>query len=282
MARRLKTVFFGCCDEFSDPFRVRLASISDLVGLVRTTAELNKMPVPVAELAVVASFGAKLSDAVIATYPLGVINMHPSLLPRYRGAAPAEWQLLRRERESGVTAIRLSSRMDAGAILDAEPFAIGPHTTRSQLLREAATRGVDLLSRLLRDVPNSLSRGVAQREELATRAPKVNRDMTIVDWHTWTVEEFRCRFNALSERFEGLYVTPRIKVTEIGDPVMGDRLDPMKRFNKRENYIGAQLVDGWVPLRRFRVAASAPMDARDIWNGHRDTILKGTPPFATT
>lgn len=270
----MSAVFYGCCDEFSEPLRACVERNADLRATLRTGAELptSSATVPRADVAVVASYGRKLPAHVLDAYPLGVVNCHPSLLPRYRGAAPAEWQILRGERHGGVTLIRVNARMDAGHVLAATPFALDEHSTRLSLLREAAERGSVLLAALLADDALLRAAGTAQCDAAATQAPKVHRDLARVDWNTWDVQQFSRHFRALAERFDGLTVAPSVKVTQVGAPVLGV-VDPARRFNKRLNYVAAQLRDGWVPLQRFVVASSAPMDARDLWNGYRSLAL---------
>jgi methionyl-tRNA formyltransferase len=210
---------------------------------------------------------------VLRAFPYGVLNVHPSLLPRYRGAAPAEWQILRRERFGGVSVIQASDSIDAGVLVGATKFEITPTMTRTQLLHQASMRGVELVDDILNDLPNRLALAVVQDGSLATRAPKVSRAMTVVDWNTWTVEEFFCRLNALGSRFDGLLMSPTIKVTQ-ARPI--PPVNPNRRFNKKENYIAAQLTDGWIAMHQFSVAGSVVMDAQALWNGYRDQVLAAT------
>ncbi len=129
-----------------------------------------------ADLFVVVAFRI-LPEAVFTIPPLGTINMHPSLLPKYRGAAPIHWTIINGEKETGITIIRINQRVDAGEILLQEKFPVFPEDTAGTLHDRLAEEG----GRLLLDVVNRLAEGditpILQREELATPAPKITREM---------------------------------------------------------------------------------------------------------
>jgi len=102
-----------------------------------------------ADLALVLAYGHLLSDALIATPRLGTLNLHASLLPRYRGASPIQSAVAGGERETGVTLMRVVRRMDAGPVADCERVAIGPLDTAAEIATRLARAGVALLARSL-------------------------------------------------------------------------------------------------------------------------------------
>ncbi len=191
---RHRCVFFGCGDVFSAPFRDALCRWQVLAG-----------PQETADLAVIASHGRILSDAELQKFDQGVINMHPSMLPRFRGAAPAEWQILRGERQGGVTALLTTSRVDAGPILAQKAFSLTEDETRDSLLRKAADEGVLLLEKLLLDWKTARQNAVPQNKDLASSAPKVSRALSVVNWQEWTPVDVDRRVRALAQRFGGLH-----------------------------------------------------------------------------
>lgn len=279
----MKTVFYGCGDVFSGAILKRLEGLTRVVSVVKDEGGSRwHDEKDGAELGVVASYGSKLSEREMERFRHGVLNLHPSLLPRYRGAAPAEWQLLRRERQGGVTGIRINGRIDAGSIVAVERFDIDPLViTRNQLLQKASLLAADIVERIVGNV-SLMDAGMPQDESLVTRAPKVTRELTMVNWETWTLEELACRLNALGERFGGLQISPNIKLIGIGRLHAGEHAEPERRFFKKDNFIAAQLKDGWVEMKRFNAGKVLNLNATSLWNGRMAEILAHVPPTIKT
>lgn len=112
----------------------------------------------------------------------GSINLHPSLLPRFRGAAPINWALIRGEIETGVTTFYLKPKVDAGDIIFQRRTPIGPNETAGELGNRLKLLGADLVL----ETVNSIGRGevvpVVQRESEVTSAPKLKKEHGLIDW----------------------------------------------------------------------------------------------------
>ena len=135
-----------------------------------------------AEIGVVAAYGQLLPDAVLATPPHGIINVHASLLPRYRGAAPIQRAVIAGETETGITMIRLVREMDAGPMLASVSRPIGEHETSAEVERALAAAGADLLVDTVRAVAAGHAREQPQDHALATYAPRLARNDGRIDW----------------------------------------------------------------------------------------------------
>ena len=135
-----------------------------------------------ADLGVVVAYGQILPDDVLATPRHGVINVHASLLPRYRGAAPIQRAVIAGERETGVTMIRLVREMDAGPMLASASRRIGDHETGADIERELAAMGADLLLDTVRAITAGRARERPQDHALATYAPRLTREDGRIDW----------------------------------------------------------------------------------------------------
>jgi methionyl-tRNA formyltransferase len=135
-----------------------------------------------ADLGVVAAYGKILTDVVLATPRLGMINVHASLLPRYRGAAPVHRAIIAGETGTGVTIMRVVKALDAGPMLAKVHRAIGPDETSDEVERDLARLG----SRLLVDVVDQLARGdgheTLQEDAAATYAHRLTKDDGAIDW----------------------------------------------------------------------------------------------------
>lgn len=146
--------------------------------LMRELGELR------ADIGVVAAYGRLLPDTFIALPARGMINVHASLLPKYRGAAPIQRAIMAGESETGVTIMRVVRELDAGPMLAAERTPIDPDDTSVEIERVLAVSGarllVETLDRLAReeDVPE-----IPQDHEAATYAPKVERADGAIEWN---------------------------------------------------------------------------------------------------
>jgi len=134
------------------------------------------------EAIVVASYGQFLSTKVFSIPPLGTINIHASLLPRYRGAAPINWAIIRGETQTGVTTFFIEKGMDSGEILVQRSCLIGPNETAGELHDRLAELGAEAILETLRSIEDGTVRPRAQCAEEATLAPKLSRADGEIDW----------------------------------------------------------------------------------------------------
>lgn len=136
-------------------------------------------------LFVVCDYGQLLSSETLRIPPLGGVNLHGSLLPKYRGAAPINWAIYHGETVTGVTVIHMTPRLDAGPILSKREVAIGPSETAEELEPRLAEAGVDAVREaieLLANWDGVRQLGVLQDREKATRAPRLKKEEGAIDW----------------------------------------------------------------------------------------------------
>jgi methionyl-tRNA formyltransferase len=133
-------------------------------------------------LLVVAAYGQILSREVLAVSPGGGINVHASLLPKYRGAAPIAWAIFHGETQTGVTIIRMSVALDAGDMLAQETIDILPDETAGELEGRLAPLGAKLALEAIARMEKGPIQGVKQDKGLVTKAPKLTKQHGIIDW----------------------------------------------------------------------------------------------------
>ena len=138
------------------------------------------------EVAVVVAFGQLLPRPVLDVPARGSINVHASLLPRYRGAAPIAWAIVRGERETGITTFRMDEGMDTGAILLRRAVAIGPDETAGELAARLGELGAEVLAETL-DRLAALT-PIPQDQAAATLAPRLRKEDGVLDWTRPAVE----------------------------------------------------------------------------------------------
>jgi len=164
------------------------------------------------DVAVVAAYGLLLPPAVLEAPRFGCINIHASLLPRWRGAAPIERAILAGDSETGVTIMRMEKGLDTGPMLLSERVPIAPHATAAQLREDLAALGARLLLRAL-DAIETLQ-AQPQPEDGVTYAKKLTREEERIDWtRPARVLERQVRsipswFAAKDERIKLLAATP--------------------------------------------------------------------------
>src|SRR5262245_34531011 len=133
-----------------------------------------------ADVAVVVAFGQILPGPVLDAPRRGSINVHGSLLPRYRGGAPIQWAIMRGERTTGITTFQMDEGMDTGPILLSAPMAIGPEETAGELAARLAPLGAAVLTETLARL--DALKPTPQRHEDATLAPRLKRANGYLDW----------------------------------------------------------------------------------------------------
>lgn len=152
------------------PERMKDPAFLDALGALR------------ADLGVVAAYGKILTNAVIAAPRLGMINVHASLLPRYRGAAPVHRAIIAGERETGITIMRVVQALDAGPMLASARRPIGPDETSAQVEADLARIGADLLVSTTDDVAAGRAVESPQDDAAATYAHRLTKADGVVDW----------------------------------------------------------------------------------------------------
>ena len=135
-----------------------------------------------AELAVVAAYGKILPERVLAVPPLGFVNVHASLLPRHRGAAPIHLAIIAGDRETGVTIMRVVKALDAGAMLAAVRRPIGPDETSDEVERDLAQIGAVLLVSTIDALMEGRVHEAPQDDRAATYAHRLTKEDGLIDW----------------------------------------------------------------------------------------------------
>jgi methionyl-tRNA formyltransferase len=135
-----------------------------------------------AELAVVVAYGKILPKAVLDALPRGCINVHASILPRYRGAAPVQWAVIHGEPETGVAIMQLDEGMDTGPVLLERRITIDPHETSGELLARLAPIGAAALLDAMTAIGDGTARPITQDHAAATHAPMLEKTDGLIDF----------------------------------------------------------------------------------------------------
>ena len=242
---------------------------AERMGLpVRAPSRLRKDPHAQAEfaalgldVAVVAAYGHILPQAMLDAPRFGCLNIHASLLPRWRGAAPIQAALLAGDAETGITVMRMDAGLDTGAMLLRGVIAIGPRTTASTLHDGLAAMGAALVLRALAEWPA----GVSQPSEGITYAEKLTRENGRIDW-TRDAAYLDRQVRALNPwpgtytEYEGNVLKVLAAVPEPGAGAPGVLLD---------DALLVGTAAGALRLTRVQAPGRAPLDADAFLRGRK-------------
>lgn len=136
----------------------------------------------------VVAFGQKISSEILDLPRYKCINIHASLLPKYRGAAPINWALINGEEETGVTSISLQEKMDAGKMIIQKSIRISPDETAGELNNRLSILGAEVLMDSLKQIETGTAKYTLQDEKLVTYAPKLKKKDGLINWNHSTEE----------------------------------------------------------------------------------------------
>ena len=134
------------------------------------------------DLMVVCDYGEILKPATLEVSSLGGINLHGSLLPKYRGAAPVQWAVLNGDQETGNTVIQMTPGLDAGPCLGIQTIPIDPDETAGTLEARMAEQGAELVLQVLERLAAGTAIPLPQDKAQATKAPRLSKEQGLIDW----------------------------------------------------------------------------------------------------
>src|SRR5688572_22562092 len=163
---------------------------------VKSDEAFEKLKTLKADLAVVASFGQIIPQRVLDLYKHGMVNVHSSLLPKYRGASPIQAAIANGDKETGVSIMLIDAKMDHGPILDMWPTMIEPTDTTATLSTKLSELGAELLARTLPDYIDGKIKPVEQDHSQATMVKLLSREDGRLDPATKSAEQLECLVRA--------------------------------------------------------------------------------------
>ena len=220
------------------------------------------------DVCTVVAYGRILPQKVLDIPRLGCINIHASLLPRYRGSAPYQWAVLDGVKETGVTAMYLVREMDAGDIIDVSKTPIGENETAGELLDRLAVLGAGLLSRTLsRFAAGEAVARIPQDESQVSYAPMLDKSMCPIDW--------RKTAQQVHDQVRGLHPWP-VATMELNGTlfkvhetrVVPGSGEPGAVLELNKNGLVIACGQGAVEVRSLQAEGGKRMAAPDYFRGH--------------
>jgi methionyl-tRNA formyltransferase len=247
---------------------------------LKDQAFLDRLAALQADLGVVAAYGKILTDAVLAIPRLGMINVHASLLPRHRGAAPVHRAIIDGDLVTGVTIMRIVKALDAGPMLAKDHRAIGQDETSDEVERDLARLGSRLLVAVVDEIARGHAQDTAQDDAAATYAHRLTKDDGVIDW-SWPAVRVHNLIRGLHpwpHAFSFLHGR-RLILIRSRAPALPQSPDAGKAAAEQPGPIleasGERLVvatgAGTLQLLEVQAEGKRPMSARAFLAGHRLT-----------
>jgi len=230
------------------------------------------------ELIAVVAYGRILPRDILELPPYGAINVHGSLLPKYRGAAPVQWAVLNGDKETGVTTQFISEELDSGDILFTKKTAIGEDETSGELFERLSYLSAELLSETIDAVSRGEAVPVPQDVSKVSYAPMLTKEMSPIDW-TETADRIKrkvCGLNpwpVATTRLGGtLYRVFRAGIGEKQENACEERkhaMRPGEIVSAGKQGIEVACSDGTVIIKELQVSGGKRMTAGEYLRGHR-------------
>ena len=222
-----------------------------------------------ADLFVVVAFRI-LPNSLITIPKLGSINLHGSLLPAYRGAAPIQWALINGDEETGLSTFFIAPKVDTGAVICQDKFPIHSNDNYGTLSERMGILGSVLLVETINLIESGSASAIKQNDNQATLAPKITKDMTIIDWSRPARE--------LHNLVRGLTPTPsattiikgkRIKIqeTRVDNDDNGSNYLPGEITAIKKSIVSVQTGNGHLLIHRVQLEGKKTMEIGSFMNG---------------
>ncbi|XP_069078928.1 methionyl-tRNA formyltransferase, mitochondrial isoform X1 [Pleurodeles waltl] len=227
------------------------------------------------DVGVVTSFGRLLPEDLILKFPYGILNVHPSLLPRWRGSAPIYHTILNGDTVTGVTIMQIRpKRFDVGPILMQEKIAVPSQSTAKELERLLSKLGSAMLISVLQSLPQTLENKQEQPKEGATIAPKLTVPMGYLQWEEQTPAQILRMERALRPviPLQTLWMGRIVKLLDFveapADPGFQEHgvIPGAVRYHKKSQTLLIRCKDGWVGVRTIKLKKR--LSATDFYNGY--------------
>ena len=226
-----------------------------------------------ADLAIVVAYGKMLPTEFLTAPRQGCVNVHFSLLPKYRGAAPVNWAIVNGEKQTGVTTMRIVEELDAGPILLQKATKIGEHETAPELLSRLSEMGAELICETLRNLNEIEAK--PQLDSEVTLAPILKREDGLVDW---SMDAF-----AIERRVRGFQPWPNAHSAFKSRRLIIWEAQPNKADHASENNGGILKAEGdelvvsagdstILRISQLQMEGSRHMTARDFINGFHPQV----------
>jgi methionyl-tRNA formyltransferase len=248
----------------------RWADLNSIVKLKPNTQEEMHRAFENADLVIAIAYGRILTEDVLSIPKFGFVNLHFSLLPSYRGAAPVQRAIQNGETTSGITIFKIDANLDTGPIYFQEKYEILPNLTTSDVLKDLSEIGAKAFPRVLADIEKGIP-PVPQSSESISLAPKISKEEARINWNT-SAKIISNSVRAFSP-VPGSWTTYQgvnLKIGEVGSTSTSISLKPGEiHIDGKKLFVGT--LDVPIEVLRVTLAGKKEMATADWLNGARIT-----------
>ena len=224
------------------------------------------------------AYGMILPEAVLNMFKFGCVNIHPSLLPRWRGAAPIQRAIMAGDKITGVTIMQMDIGLDTGDIYKQEILPIENTDTSEILFSKTAAIGAKLLLEVLAEIESGTAKITIQDDANSTYAKKITKEEGKINWHKNT-QEIDCMIRAFNPwpiaYSEINNLTVRIwEATQVKDCELNLKISPGTIIQANKNGIDVATENGILHLIKIQLPGGKPLLAKDILNAHAQIFAK--------
>ena len=228
---------------------------------VKARAVVDELAALHPDLIVVVAFGQILSQKILDIPRFGCINVHASLLPKYRGAAPIEWSIIRGEKVTGITTMQMNAGLDTGDILLQSEVKISDEMLLSELRERLMTVGADLLLKTLYKLRRGELQPIKQDDSLSTYAPLLTRETGLIDWKKSARE--------IHDLVRGLYGSARAGKFKIWRTRLAEEKLSAGEIKIVDGKFFVGTGDGSLEILEIQAPSSKKMSAADFLRGNK-------------
>lgn len=237
------------------------------------------------EILVTCAFGQILSNEILDIAPYGVINVHGSLLPKYRGAAPINWAILNGEKETGITIMKTELGLDSGPIILQKKCNINENETSIDLFKKLSILGADTLIKALELIRDGKANYILQDDLQATKAPVLKKEQGLIDWNQ-TSDKIHNQIRGLQPwpsaftQFNGKTIKiweSKIEQTSggtkgKGQSTKGEEEKSPGTIIEISDYVKVKTGDGYITIYKLQPENRNILNAKEWVNGTRIKI----------
>lgn len=233
-----------------------------------------------ADVFIVAAYGQILKPELLAIPRLGAFNLHGSLLPRHRGAAPVQYSIWTGDTKTGVTIFQIEPALDSGPIVGKIETSIGPTETSGELMLRLAELSVPLTLQAIQQLADGTAVFEKQDDSQVTLAPKIARESQTIDW-SQSCHQIDCHVRAMQPWPKASTILSRDGQTALRCTIQQVGLSPNLSLPSLPSVVGslyechgrlfAAAGDGWLEILRIQPDGRKSMDGRSFINGHSIT-----------
>ncbi|MCV3295597.1 methionyl-tRNA formyltransferase [Oenococcus kitaharae] len=230
-----------------------------------------------ADFLVTAAFGQFIPTKLLKSAKIAAINVHASLLPRYRGAAPINWALINGDKETGVSIMYMVKAMDAGDVIATDRLAIEASDDAGSLFAKMAVLGCNLLLKTMPKLVTGEAKGQPQDNSLATLAPKIDQQLMRINFYRQSAEQVVNLVRGLSPHPGAFFQLGDQRIKLLSAKV-GDKIGQVGQLSiKNKGQFGITAADGRIVLlERLQPAGKKVMTVAAFLNGQGRTFNVGS------